>query len=212
MSEKLTTQSCVDFTAELASKAPTPGGGGAAALMGALGAALCGMAGNLTTGKKKYADFEEELQRMIAEANALRRRFLELIDEDAEAFAPLAKAYSLPKDTPGYGDTMRAAAIHASRAPYEMMESCCKAVVLLEEMREKCSVFMISDVGCGAIAAKAALEAAAMNVFVNTRALPEDGEAQLLEQKAEAMLGEYAPRAQKIVDSVTEAFRRKDHG
>ncbi|MBQ9250178.1 MAG: cyclodeaminase/cyclohydrolase family protein [Oscillospiraceae bacterium] len=212
MSEKWMLHSCAAFTEKLASRDPVPGGGGAAALMGALGAALCEMAGNLTVGKKKYAVYEDDLRRMITEADALRQRLLELIDEDARAFVPLSKAYSLPKDSPDYEDTLRFVTINACKAPYEMMESCAKAVTLLEEMQEKCSVLMISDVGCGAIAAKAALEAAAMNVFINTRSLPGDGEALLMELKAEALLSEYVPRAQKIADSVMESLRRRNNG
>ena len=212
MSEKWKLQSCAAFTETLASKDPVPGGGGAAALMGALGAALCEMAGNLTVGKKKYAAYEDDLRRMITEADVLRQRLLELVDEDAQAFVPLSRAYSMPKDSPAYEDTLRFVTINACKAPYEMMESCGKAIALLEEMLEKCSVLMISDVGCGAIAAKAALEAAAMNVFINTRSLPGDGEALLLELKAEALLSEYGPRAQKIADTVMEKLRRRNNG
>ena len=212
MSEKWMLHSCAAFTDKLASGDPVPGGGGAAALMGALGASLCEMAGNLTVGKKKYAAYEDDLRRMITEADLLRRRLLELIDEDARAFAPLSKAYSLPKDSPDYEDTLRLVTINACKAPYEMMESCGKAVALLEEMQEKCSVLMLSDVGCGAVAAKAALEAAAMNVFINTRSLPGEGEALLMERKAEALLSEYMPRARKIADSVMESLRRKNNG
>ena len=86
------------FTEELASPAPVPGGGGASALVGAIGVALGDMVGELTVGKKKYADVEEDVKALMVNAQELRRRFLELIDGDAEAFAPLAKAYGIPKD------------------------------------------------------------------------------------------------------------------
>ena len=90
---------CTEFVEALYSKAAVPGGGGAAALVGAVGTALAGMVGNLTTGKKKYAEFEEDIQRILKEAQALQDRLLAMIDEDAENFLPLSKAYGLPKET-----------------------------------------------------------------------------------------------------------------
>ena len=90
------TKGCDEFVEVLSSKAPVPGGGGASALVGAVGAALCNMVGNLTVGKKKYADVEEELRGLMEQVTEIQNRFLQLIDEDAEGFAPLAKAYGPP--------------------------------------------------------------------------------------------------------------------
>lgn len=212
MTGALKTESCADFTAKLASREAVPGGGGAAALMGALGAALCAMAGNLTLGKPKYAAYEEELRRMTDRAEALRLRFLELIDKDAAAFAPLSRAYALDKSDPAYPETLRRATLGACGAVFELMENGCRAVELLEEMEQKGSRLLLSDVGCGALAARAALEAAAMNVLVNTRLLPEDPEARRLEEETETMLRGYAPRAQAVADRVLETMRRKNSG
>lgn len=191
-----------EFSELLASNAPVPGGGGAAALVGALGCALCSMAGNLTVGKKKYAEFEDDIKIMLAKAELLRCRFLELVDEDANAFEPLSKAYSMPKDAPDYDRIMRCATLNACRAPIEMMKCCREAIDMLSEMKSKCSKLMISDVGCGAALAKAALEAAAMNVFVNTRLMAGDAEAEALEKEANDILGNYIPLADIIVKSV----------
>ena len=212
MNDKLPEQSCASFTVKLASREAVPGGGGAAALIGSLGAALGEMAGNLTVGKKKYAAYEEDLQRMIRDADILRQRFLALIDADAAAFEPLSRAYSMPKDDPHYTETMTAVTLAACKAPYEMMECCCETVELLEEMREKCSALMISDVGCGALAVRASLEAAYLNVLINTRSLAGNRDARLMEWKAEALLNEYLPRAQAVAEAVTEHLRRKDNG
>ena len=88
----LTQLSCEDFLSQLASKAPAPGGGGAAALVGAAGVALGNMVGNLTTGKKKYAAVEEEILVLNARAEALRKRLEALVQADADAFTPLAGA------------------------------------------------------------------------------------------------------------------------
>ncbi|MFQ7014206.1 MAG: cyclodeaminase/cyclohydrolase family protein [Faecalibacterium sp.] len=98
-------QSCEQFLAELAGKAPTPGGGGTAALVGAAGVALGTMVGSLTIGKKKYAAVEADIQALNARADILRKELEALVQADAEAFAPLAAAYGLPKDTPGTGRT-----------------------------------------------------------------------------------------------------------
>lgn len=201
--------SVAGFSFLLSSKAAVPGGGGAAALMGALSAALCEMAGNLTIGKKKYAVYEEDQKRMIAECERLRERFLQLIEADAEAFEPLSKAYSMPKDAPDYAETMIRVTLNACQAPYQMLEYCCETISLLEEMLEKCSRLMISDVGCGAVAAEAAMKAAYLNVIINTRTLPENEEAILLESNSEAMLHTWLPRANRITSSVTETLRRK---
>ena len=96
----LTQLSCEDFLSRLASKAPAPGGGGAAALVGAAGVALGNMVGNLTTGKKKYAAVEEEILVLNARAETLRKRLEALVQADADAFTPLAAAYGLPRETP----------------------------------------------------------------------------------------------------------------
>ena len=201
-----------EFAARLSSAAPVPGGGGAAALIGALAAALCEMAGNLTVDKGKYAAVEADQKRLIAGAQALRERFLALVEEDAAAFEPLSRAYAMPKDAPDRASALTELTLAACRAPFQMLEGCCELIILLEEMLEKCSRLMLSDVGCGALAARAAMEAAWMNVLVNTRTLPENDEAAELERCGEAMLNAYLPRACAIVERVTETLGRKRNG
>lgn len=207
MEKSLNELSCREFTSSLSSKSPAPGGGGAAALMGALGTALCAMAGNLTVGKKKFADVEDELRGIISEADDLRLRFEALIDEDAQAFEPLSKAYSMPKDEPNYAEIMRRVTLDACRAPFEMLRCGCRAVELLENISGKCSKLLISDVGCGAVAARAALEAAAINVFVNTRTLKGDEQAEAMEAEAAHMLSTYTRRAEDISEKVLRQLR-----
>ena len=207
MPESLAELSCLRFSELLASKAAAPGGGGAAALMGALAAGLGNMATNLTVGKKKYLPYEADHMRIIARSNELRQRFLKLIDEDAAAFEPLAAAYSMDRDDPCFAQRFRTVTLGACRVPFTMMECCAELIVLLEELLEKCSVLMLSDVGCAALAAAAALQAAAMNVFVNTRSLPEDSEAGELEEQAVGLLREYLPRSEKVSDAVMRHLR-----
>ena len=207
MSEKMIEKSCADFAAVLASKAPVPGGGGAAALVGALGTALCSMVGNLTVGRKKYAQYEADVKRMLEKGAAVQERLLDLVDKDAEAFEPLSKAYSIPKDDPKHDETLEAATKFACEAPVEMMKPCCEAIELLEEMLEKGSVTLLSDVGCGAHCCAAALESASMNIFVNTKTLLDREAAAKLDDQADAMLREYMPRARKVADEVNRRLR-----
>lgn len=210
MSEKLIEKSCSDFTEALASRAPVPGGGGAAALTGALGVALCSMAGNLILGRKKYAAVEADVQNMVAEGENVRSRLLELVDEDAAAFEPLAKAYSIPKEDPNRDETLEAVTRSACAAPLEMMRCCCRAIGLLEEMLDKGSAMLISDVGCGALCCVAALESASLNVYVNTRTLKDRAEAAKLETEADGMLQAYGSRAERIAREVTRRLLRKE--
>ena len=207
MKEQLIHQSCREFSEALASKAPVPGGGGAAALIGALAAALGSMAVNLSLGKKDFLLFEADHRRMLREADSLRRRFLSLTEEDAAAFEPLSRAYSMPKSSPDYAGVMASATLRAAEAPLEMMRCCCRLIALLEELREKASPLLLSDVGCASEAARSALICAAMNVFANTRMLPDNGKAQDLAAQAESMLSEYIPRAQAVSDSVMGCLR-----
>ena len=198
---------CEDFSKELFSKAPVPGGGGAAAYIGALGVSLGAMAVNLTRGKKKFLPFEPEYEQMLTDAELYRKRLLQLIDKDAAAFEPLSKAYSMPKDDPDYAATMRTVTIEAAKAPLEMMRYCALSVDLISRILEKCSKLMISDAGCAAIAAKAALECACLTGVAHTRALEGDEEAHRMAKEAEDLLAEYAPKAQETADEVFARLR-----
>ena len=202
MSDKLMEKSCIEFADALAAKVSVPGGGGAAAYIGALGAALCSMVGNFTTGKKKYADVEEDVQRMLADAEKVRVRLIELADEDAAAFFPLSQAYGIPKEDPTRTEVLEAATKGAIAAPLEMMRQICAAVELLEEMGEKGSVMLISDVGCGALACRAALEAASLNVYINTKGLVDREFAAATDAECDKMIAEYGPRAEKLAAEV----------
>lgn len=209
MTKQLTEQSCVHFLDALASREPVPGGGGAAALAGALGVALCSMAGNLTLGRKKYAAVEDDIKSVLTQGEALRSRLLSLVEEDAALFAPLAAAYAIPKDDPTRSQVLEQVTLDACAAPVHIMEVCCQAIVLLEEMLEKGSTMMVSDVGCGALCCRAALESASLNVFVNTKTLQNRETAAALEGKADDMLREYVPRAQQVADAVLRRLRKE---
>lgn len=206
-------QSCTRFLAELAGKAPVPGGGGAAALVGAAGVALGNMVGCLTTGKKKYAAVEADIQALNARAEALRRELEALVQADAEAFAPLAAAYGLPKDTPAQAAhkaaVLEAALDTACAVPLEIMQKCAEGIVLVEQYAAKGSVLAVSDAGCAAALCKAALQSASLNVFINTKLMTDRTHAAALDAQADALLNEYIPRADAVFASVTNKLRVK---
>lgn len=197
----------IEFMDELASSAPVPGGGGASALVGAVGVSLGDMVGELTTGKKKYADVEEDIRRLMAEAKAVKDEFLRLIDADAEAFAPLAKAYGIPKDDPDREGIMEEALKNGAAVPMDIMRTCGKALDIIAEFAAKGSRLAISDAGCAATCCKAALKAASLNVFINTKSMKDREHADSLNAEADELLNKYNKLADEIFDSVAGRLR-----
>lgn len=181
-------RSCREFVAALASGAPTPGGGGAAALVGAVGTALGNMVGALTVGKKRYAGVEEEIRALMAECDSLQSALLDQVAADAECFAPLARAYSIPKDDPDREAALEEATLNACTAPLEIMRLCARAIECAAQFAEKGSRLALSDAGCAAILCKAALQAASLNVFINTGALRDRTVAEELNARANGYL------------------------
>lgn len=190
------------FLETLASSAPTPGGGGAAALCGALGIALGNMVGNLTLGKKKYADVQEDITALNSRAEALRADFAALIDADAEAFAPLSRAYSIPKDAPGRDEIMESALLRAAEPPLEIMRKCAEALDVIADYAAKGSALAISDAGCAAALCGAALQAAALNVRINTKSMKNRAAAEEIDAETDELLQKYSTIAQEIYKRV----------
>lgn len=195
-----------EFTSRLASKDAVPGGGGASAVTGALGAALASMVANLTVGKERYAAFEEELGIIIDKAGKLRTRLLGLADKDAEAFLPLAAAYSIPKDAPDRAEQMDAALLAASLPPLDIMSACCEVLELHERLLRCGSRIAMSDVAVGAALTASALRGASHNVFVNAAGLRDREKAAFLTGRAEDMLKE-AERAENIIFRAEEMIK-----
>ena len=203
--------SCEAFLEDLAGSAPAPGGGGAAALVGAAGAALGNMVGSLTVGKKKYAAVEADIVILNRRAAALRKRLEGLVQADADAFTPLAAAYKLPKETPEQ-QAHKAAVLEATlegacAVPLEIMSACCEGIALAAEYAEKGSVMAVSDAGCAALFCKAALQAAGLNVSINTRLMADKAHAAALNAQADAMLAEFVPQADQIYEKLTHSLR-----
>jgi formiminotetrahydrofolate cyclodeaminase len=200
-----------DFVSVLASKEPTPGGGGASALVGAVGTALGNMVGSLTMGKKKYADVEGEIIELKKKSDDLQKALIALIDKDAEDFAPLAKAYGLPKDTPEQqaekDRIMEEALRGATATPFEIMKKCAQAIDIIEGFAAKGSQLAISDAGVGVIFCKAALSGASLNVFINTKAMRDRSYAEKINKEADGLIAEYEAKADRIFAGVKSRLR-----
>lgn len=208
---ELIKSSCEEFLSSLASKSPAPGGGGAAALVGAAGAALGNMVGCLTVGKKKYAAVEPDILALNARAEALRKRLEALVQADADAFLPLSAAYGLPKETPEQqahkAAVLEAALDGACAVPLEIMDACCEGIALAGEYAAKGSVLAVSDAGCAALFCKAALQAAGLNVSINTRLMADKAHAAALNQKADTLLAEFVPKADAVYEKLSDQLR-----
>ena len=198
---------CTEFVDVLSSKSPVPGGGGASALVGAVGMALGSMVGSLTVGKKKYQDVEAEIISMMEKAAALQAELLRLVDEDAVVFEPLSKAYGIPKDDPGRAQIMEDALRLACTVPMDIMRACGKAIDLHEEFALKGSALAVSDAGVGVVFCKAALQGASLNVFINTGSMTDKGFAAGIESEADALLKNYCAKADKTYEYVVSKLR-----
>lgn len=203
MLEKPATQ----FLSELSSNAPVPGGGGASAAVGAFAAALGMMVTNLTIGKKKYADYEEEVKTVRDRLEGLRDHLIDLVDGDAVAFEPLSKAYSIPKDDPERDTIMENALYEASVVPMSIMETVLAAAKELEVLVEKGSKLAVSDVGVGILFAQAAIEGASLNVYINTKSMKDRERAAALDAKADAIIAEGAALKERIYSGVLAAIK-----
>jgi len=201
-----------EFNEILSSKAPVPGGGGASALVGALGISLGNMVGSLTVGKKKYAQVEPEIKELMQSATRLREELLELMNEDALVFEPLSKAYGMPSETE---EDKKAKALvmavvlkEASLVPLKIMRKCCEAIDILEQFASKGSVIALSDAGVGAAFAKSAMQGASLNVFINTKSMVDRELANELNSSAKDMMEKYSKKADAIFKNV---FDRLDN-
>ena len=206
MQEKLTEKSCAGFVEVLATKAPVPGGGGAAALVGAIGTALGNMVGSLTVGKKKYADVETEVLALKARSDELQSKLLAMVEKDAEAFEPLAKAYGLPKDTEDQraekARVMEQVLRRAAETPLEIMKLCAESLSVIERFSQIGSRLALSDAGCAASCCRAALDAASLNVFINTKSMSDRAFAENLNRQTETLSRDGDAKAEAVFTAV----------
>ncbi len=197
---------CTEFVEVLSSKAPVPGGGGASALVGAIGAALSNMVGSLTVGKKKYAPVEAEIKELMEKTTELQNKLLTLIEKDAEVFEPLSKAYGLPSSTEEEkaekARVMEACLKEGASAPMDIMRTICEVIKMIGVFAEKGSVLAVSDAGVSAAFCAAALKGASLNVYINTKSMKDREYADKLNAEVKEMLDVYVPMADEVFNSV----------
>jgi len=194
------------FTELIASPAPAPGGGGASALVGAIGVALGDMVGELTVGKKSYADVEDDVRALMARAQELRRKLLACVEKDAAMFEPLSRAYGIPKDDPARDEIMERCLRDAASAPLEIFDLCCEGIELQKEFAEKGSRLVLSDAATGAVLCWGAMYGAAVNVKVNTRLMKDRAYADKINAHIDAGMNKYWPIAEKVYEDVMARF------
>jgi formiminotetrahydrofolate cyclodeaminase len=199
-------QSVTTFLDRLSSSAATPGGGSAAAIIGAMGAALVGMMCNLTIGKKNYADVEGEMRTVLDDAEALRRRLVDMVAEDIAAFDGLMAAYGLPKENDEQkaqrGAAIQAGLKAATEAPLACARASAEVISLALRAAKVGNISVISDAGVGALAAQAALRSAALNVFINVPSLKDAAYAAACRQEIDALLASAVPLAEQTYELV----------
>ena len=200
-----------DFLNVLASKEPVPGGGGACGYVAAVGMALGNMVLSLTTGKKKYAEYQEEIEELIVKAGDITNRLYECMDKDAKAFKPLSEAYGLPKDTEEQikerEAIMAKALVTASEAPLSMMELILEAMKLIDRISVIGSRIAISDAGVGITMCEAAMKGASLNVFINTKLMKNMVVADDMNMRADEMLVQGNELADSIYETVMDKVR-----
>ena len=195
-----------EFVNILGTSEPVPGGGGASALIGAMAASLAGMVGNLTTGKKKYAEYQADIERILRDSDALRLKMNALIEKDAEVFEPLSKAYGIPKDEPGRDEILEKALKTASDAPMEIVRTASEVMALIEELTVKGSRLAISDVGVAAAACEACAKGAVMNVYINTKLMKDRKVAEEVNKEADAPVKDIVSRAEAAYNNVKNSL------
>jgi len=204
-------KSLEEFMDVLSSKEPVPGGGGASALAGAMGTALARMVGNLTLGKKKYADVQEDITLLQQKASVLTEEIMELIDKDAEVFLPLSKAYSLPSVTDEekeYKDKVMEEALNtACSVPVQIMEKSYQMLLLLKDYADKGSRIAISDVAVSSVMLRAAITGASVNVYINTKSMKDREKAEDLNNHCDDLIQKGKELADEIFERVEKKLR-----
>ena len=199
-------QSIEFFLDELSSNKLVPGGGSASSLVAAVGISLGSMVGNLALGKKKYESLRPEIESVIVKSEKLKLEFEVLIEKDAQACEPLAKAFKLPTSTPEEishkEKVMETALEQACTVPLEIMKKTIEAIELHDQLSKLGIRTAISDIGVGVAFCKAALEGASLSIFINTKLMKNDGNSARLNEEAERLLQTGKQKANVIFQDV----------
>lgn len=211
---KFTDLSCKDFTYELSSKKPIPGGGGAAALAASLGVALNMMVANFSKGKKKLLQYDGEHEEILKEGQGLRVEFLDLVEKDALYFEPLSKAYSMPSATKEERaikeEEMEKCLKNALIAPVETMELALEGINLHEKLIDIASKNIISDIGVGVQLLKAALNSAYLNVIINVGSIKDEKYGDEIKETCDKLLLEGNLKADSLYEKVLKLLNGKE--
>lgn len=201
-----TNQTCREFVDLLASNEPMPGGGAAAALVGAIGVALGSMVGNLTIGREKYADVEELMKNLVEKCAVLKEQMLAQALADAEGFIPLANAYAMDKSDPTRDDMIDKGCIIACEVPLKSLELCGEALEMLKIYYEKGTRLAFSDAVCGAVMLRSVMESASVNIYINTNTLRDKAKAKEINDKCDDMLSKYIPLSDEIYNDAKRSL------
>lgn len=207
---KISEKTCIEFVNVLASKSAVPGGGGAAALVGAIGMALGSMVCNLTIGKKKYAEYEESVNEILVKAREIEKKLLSMIDKDAENFLPLSKAYGLPNSTEEEKkikeEIMENALKVACEVPIDIVRVCFDAIKLHEDLVDKCSKLAISDVGVGVQCLRAAILSGKLNVVININSIKDMEYVEAIRKEVNSLVEEGVKICDEVYAKVEKAL------
>ena len=207
---KISEKTCIEFVNVLASKSAVPGGGGAAALVGAIGMALGSMVCNLTIGKKKYAEYEESVKEILVKAREIEKKLLSMIDKDAENFLPLSKAYGLPNSTEEEKkikeDIMENALKVACEVPIDIVRVCFDAIKLHEDLVDKGSKLAISDVGVGVQCLRAAILSGQLNVVININSIKDMEYVEAIRKEVNSLVEEGVKICDEVYAKVEKAL------
>ena len=184
MSQEMMDKTCRGFAEALAAREPVPGGGSASAFVGALGASLCGMVARYGATNPALADRADDLTRAFAHADELAQELVELVAEDVRAYGQVSAAYGIPRV--------------AAMPPYRIMDACGRALALLEDMADKGSRQLLSDVACGAVFCRSAMQGASLTLFANTTSMKDRARAEELETACDELLDTWLPRADAL--------------
>ena len=207
---KLADQTVTSFVDLMASDAPAPGGGSAAALEGALGTALTAMVCALTQGKKKYAEYADLTAEVGEKAQMLKAQYVDVIDRDTEAFNAVSAVFAMPKDTDeekaARSAAMQEALKGCTETPFEMMELAAKALELTDSVVGRSNLSAASDLGCAALSLKAAIQGAWLNVLINIGGLKDQAFAEQYRSEGETLLKKALPLADSIYAKVLNSL------
>ena len=196
-----------EFINRLSSKAPVPGGGGASALIGAIGVSLCSMVANLTSGKKKYEQYQQDIEQILDATQGSISRLLKLIEKDAEVFEPLSAAYGIPKEDPNRDDILEVALFQACSVPREILKEVSGILDVIVQLAAKGTRLAVSDVGVAASACRSAMESAALNIYINTKLMKNRDYAQKTNREAEEILEAGVRTCDEIYRKISEELK-----